>query len=104
MKLGILHVERDIMNGLTAKEFLGWEAFARLEPFDFKWENYKSAMIVREIRNLFLEKGATPATLDDCSLAVKEEPDTPRAPQTFQEQIAIAKIMSMAAATRPRDI
>jgi hypothetical protein len=97
VRLGVVNVEHVIMKGLTAKQLLEWDAYARIEPFHEKWTDYRFASIVQALKNVFRGEDTKPVDLDDC-LIVPKDPDAPKRPQTFQEQIALAKIMAEAAA------
>lgn len=99
VRLGKANVDA-LARSLTAKQFLAWEAYASLEPFNQLWEDYRFASIVCEIRNALRGEKQAPYTLDDCLIKIKEseEPKKPKQPQTFEEQIAIAHIWAKAAA------
>lgn len=56
MRLGIADVERYIFNGLTAKQFRGWELYDEVEPFEMA-EDYRVAAILQILYNVNRGKG-----------------------------------------------
>jgi hypothetical protein len=105
VKLGHVNIDR-MLRSITAKQYWDWEAYASLEPFDEEWMNIRFGTIVQAIRNVLVSKEENLAELEDCVLHVEgsvektgsvEEKEKElrkhKQPQTFEEQIAIAKIM-----------
>lgn len=97
MSFGEVNVDA-LARKLTAKQFLGWEAYASLEPFGERRADYRTAQILRMLLlvNTAAEDRNKVPSLEDLLLAFEEK--KPKVPQSFQEQIAIAKIMANAAA------
>jgi hypothetical protein len=87
-----------MLRGLTAKQFIEWGIYSSVEPFSERWADYRAASIVWEIRNALRGKDQKAPLLDECLIKPKEESDKPLAPQTVEEQIAIAKTMARMAA------
>lgn len=86
-----------LLRSLTAKQFAGWEHFAQLEPFGELRADYHAAQIAQMVFNMAVAvKDRLP--MEEFLLKFKDsEEAVKKAPQTFEEQIAIAKIMVMAA-------
>lgn len=78
-----------MLRSLTAEEFLGWKAFAELEPFGDLRADYHAALISQTVANAAGNK----KELKDFLLKFE---GTPRRPQSWQEQKMIG--MAMAAA------
>lgn len=99
-----MHVNRDILRGLTAKEFLGWEAYARVEPFNVDIEaraDARAASIVQVLQNVNRGKGQKAWTLQDAMLKFDEaegkgNKDAKRYdPQTQEEMLSVLKALSI---------
>jgi hypothetical protein len=89
-----VNVERDVLHGLTAKQFRGWEHFAEIEPFTFNAEaraDARAADIVRMIYNVNRGKNQRALALKDALL--KFEPEEQRQP-TQQELLNKLMLMS----------
>jgi hypothetical protein len=85
---------------MTAKQFAGWEQYARLEPFDETRQDWRVASIVTMMANLWGRehdaKGKVtgkPYTYED--FVVKFGEPVPKQPQTWQQQLEILKILSL---------
>lgn len=92
-----------LARSLTAKQLLEWEAYADLEPFDEGREDYRAASIVAMIFNMAVAvKDRRPIADFLLKFEDDKEASEKRRPQTFEEQIAIAKIM-VAASQKVRD-
>lgn len=91
-------MERDILYGLSAKQFRGWELFAELEPFEFHTElraDYRTASITQMIANVNRDSRKPAYKLADCMLKFEkdsgsEEPVQKR--QTWQEQLNLLTV------------
>jgi hypothetical protein len=92
VRLGILHVERDILRGLTAKELRGWEMYHELEPFGEERADYRAASIVQMLYNINRGKNQKALELKDFLLAFGEQ--EPKQKQTPEQQFAILKVLA----------
>jgi hypothetical protein len=99
VRLGILHVERDILQGLTAKEFRGWEMYCGLEPFGETRDDFRTASIVQMLYNVNRGAKQKALPLKDFVLTFGESEDEKPKRQTWQQQLAIMKMMAAAYAT-----
>lgn len=88
----MLHVERDILRGLTAKELRGWEHYFELEPFDETRADYRAASIVQILYNVNRGKGQKALTLEEALLKFGEQPEKQK--QTLEQQFAILKVLA----------
>lgn len=95
-----MNVNRDIMRGLTAKEFFGWEAYAQVEPFNMDIEtraDARAADIARMIYNVNRGKGQPELKLQDAMLKfdnVKGDGAKRYSPQTPAEKLAVLKALA----------
>lgn len=91
---------------LTAKQFMGWEAYASLEPFGQDHWDSLFASIVQMIHNMAVDvKHRKP--LDEFRLQYKEVEDKPvQSPikQTWQEKKAIGMIIAAAWNQKGKDL
>lgn len=92
------------MRGLTAMEFLGWEAYARVEPFNVDVEaraDARAASIVQVLQNVNRGKGQRAWTLQDAMLNFdKVEENSNKGakrydPQTQEEMLSVLKALSI---------
>ncbi len=101
MRLGILHVDRDIWNGLTAKEYLGWLAYAELEPFGELRADYRAASIAAMIANVNRGEKQKPFTLEDVMVKFGEPAEEKKKELTSKEvqehQLRVLKLWAAAA-------
>lgn len=88
----MLHVERDILRGLTAEQFRRWEMYAELDPFDEVRADYRAASIVQMLYNLNRSKQSQPGKLQDFLLKFGDIDDKPK--QTPKQQIAMLKLLA----------
>lgn len=72
MKLGRVNVDA-LGRSLTAKQFVGWEAYAQLEPFSELRADYRTASIVQMLANVNRGKGQKAFTLKDMLLRFEEK-------------------------------
>jgi hypothetical protein len=92
-----VHVHQ-LARSLTAKEFLAWETYAGLEPFDETRADYRAASIATMIANVNRGKGQKAYKLEDFVLKFEQEPQRQ---QTWQEQLKIMQLLARAHATDP---
>lgn len=93
-----------IERGLTAKKFRDWEIYARLEPFNQSHMDNRFAAIAQMVFNMAVAPEHRIKELDEFTVRYKTEEEQKteqRAPQTFEEQIAIAKIWAKTMAANP---
>ena len=83
------------MRGLTAKEFRGWEMYYELEPFGEERADVRAASIVQMLYNVNRGSKQKAITLKECLLKWGEQ-DEPKKQQTWQEQLAIMKMLAAA--------
>lgn len=99
VRLGIVNVERDIVRGLTAKQFRLWQHYATLEPFDEMRADLRAASIVQMIHAVNRGKGQKALTLKEAMLnfELAEEKASARRydPQTPAEMLAVLKALSV---------
>jgi hypothetical protein len=97
-KLGVVNVERDILNELTAKQFLTWQHADELDNLvDEERMDYRFASVVQAILNVNRAKGQKAYSLKDCLLKFGEVEQKPR--QTQAQQLAILKLWAAAQAS-----
>lgn len=89
VRLGKFNVDK-MLRKLTAKQFMEWEIYAELEPFDETRADYRTAHIVQMLYNINRGRNDKAATIDECLLRF-ELPERPPAKQTRADQIAIIK-------------
>ena len=102
VRLGQPNVDK-MLRSLTAKQFMEWEEYARLEPFNELRADYRTASIVQMLANVNRPKGHKAYTLQDFLLHYELPEAAPRR-QTWQEQKAIAKAICMAFSKRALDL
>ena len=117
MKLGQLNVDA-VLRRLTAKQFLEWEEYARLEPFDVtdRRQDWRAAQIVKQVfdsnQRLIsalcalhgLERHKRPRFIEvemkDFVLSWNTGEETPKSDkkkkQSWQEQWAIVEMINTA--------
>jgi hypothetical protein len=89
------------MRGLTAKEFVGWEHYAALEPFDETRADYRAASIATMIANVNRGKEQKAYTLEDFVLKFGEREVKRQSPQ---DQLLIAKLFAAAFGASEEDL
>lgn len=93
LRLGRPHVERDILRGLTAKEFRGWEIFEFLYPMiGMERLDYGLAAITQMLHNIYRAKGTKALPLKDFVLKFGEQEEKPR--QTSQQQFTMLQYLA----------
>ena len=102
MRLGVVNVDRDILRGLTAKQFRAWEHYAELEPFDETRADYRAASIVQMLYNVNRGSKQKAVALEDVVLKFGAQEKKDQQKQTPQQQFAILKVLAaMHANERP---
>ena len=99
VRLGVVNVERDILKGLTAQQFLRWELYSMFEPFGEERADYRAASIAAVIANVNRSKKQKPYKIEDFLLKFGEA--EPKKKQTWQEQLAIMKLLAASYSTDP---
>lgn len=88
-------MNRDILRGLTAKQFREWEHFAELEPFGEKRADYRAASIVQATFNVNRGKKQKAMTLEEAVVKFGEEAkETTKPKQTQKQQLDILTVLS----------
>lgn len=103
MKLGRVNVNA-MLRSITAKQFLEWQAYARLEPFNELRDDYRAASIAQMVYNMAVAKAKDRKhDVSEFLLTWKEvDPKTtvklPPGPrkQTWQEQQKLLELMALA--------
>lgn len=98
----MLHVERDIVHGMTAKQFRLWQHYAAFEPFDEVRADLRAASIVQMLYNLNRRKNQKALTLEEAMLRFGDSDEKTSGkrerrynPQTPEEQLAVLKALSL---------
>ncbi len=83
-----------MLRGLTAEQFLGWLAYAELEPFDEMRADYRAASIVQMIANMNRDpkKHPKPFLITEFVLKFGEAEEVKKPQQRWQDQKAIARM------------
>ena len=83
-----------LLRGLTARQFLEWEAYAELEPFGEIRADYRAASIARTVAevNRDPKKRSEPFEIEDFLLRFRDEAGR-RREQTWQEMKTIAHLI-----------
>lgn len=84
-------MERDILRGLTAKEFRAWEIYHEVEPFGDLRADYHAAQVVQMLHAVNRGKGQKALTLEECLLKFAQE-EKPK--QTPEQQFGILKVLA----------
>lgn len=97
MKLGRANVDA-LLRSLTAKQFLEWEMYARLEPFAEIQMDYRFASICQVIANVNRGKDQAPFKLEDFRLRWSDEgrEGPVKAPAPWERMKSIAMAVAMA--------
>lgn len=85
-----------MLRAMNHKQFLGWECYARLEPFAEWRMDYRMGHIVQALLNVNLGKDQKAYELKD--IVLKFDDQEPKPKMTIQQQIFIAKFMANQAA------
>ena len=94
MKLGKVNVD-NLLHGLTAKQFLEWQAYAALEPFGEERQDYRIASICSVMANIHRGSGKRAFEIEQFVLKFGDQP--PKQPKTWQEIFAIGRMFAVAA-------
>ena len=89
---GELNVEA-MLRRLTAKQFRAWEIYSELEPFGELRADYRAASIVQMIYNVNRGEKQKALPLQEFLLKFETEP---KQKQSWQEQLAIMKLLAAA--------
>lgn len=86
-----------MLRQLTAREFLGWSAYAELEPFGEERGDIRAALIATVLANINRDPKRRPQAfrLEDFMLKFDSEVARKR-PQTWQEKLAIVRAIAVA--------
>lgn len=85
-----------MLREITLTQFLEWLAYAELEPFGDRREDYRNAAVVQAIweserwANSTREHPYEPRDIEKYRIRFGEEDAGPKRTQTWQEQLAIA--------------
>jgi len=86
-----------MLGQITWRQFLEWEAFSELEPFDEERADIRSAQIVAALANIHRDrkKRRTPFKLSDFLLQFGDSTKVGRAPgKTWQQMKALGKSLA----------
>lgn len=89
LRLGCVNVDA-MLAQITWRQFLEWNAYAALEPFDEEREDLRNAYVVATLANVNRKKGTRVRRPDELKLHFG---DAPRRSQTWQEQKAYGRMM-----------
>lgn len=105
VRLGRTNVDA-MLRGLTAKQFMEWEAYARLEPFNELRADYRAAQIVTMIANVNRGAKQKAYQMDDFLLTFKEQEieKAEKKKQSWKQQQSIAYAIAMAYSVPARDL
>ena len=95
----MLHVERDVLFGLTAKQFRAWQHYFELEPFDETRQDYRIASIVQMLYNVNRGKNSPAGRLQDFVLKFGEQEE--KSQQTTQQQFSLLQILAHMHSSEP---
>jgi len=84
VRLGKASVKR-MLRSLTAKEFIEWELYARLEPFNELRADYRAASIATVLANIYRGRGQRAYSLEDFRLQFEEQ-EPQKVTQTPEQQ------------------
>ena len=98
VKLGRANVDA-MLRSITARQFMEWEEYARLEPFTELRADYRTASIVKMLYDVNRSKESKTFTLDDFLLKfgqsqVDETPELTRRQNHLSMMKAIALVYS----------
>jgi hypothetical protein len=88
-----------IARGLTAKQFIEWRLYARMEPFGEERDDFRAASIRQMVFNMAV-KNSDRKPLGDFVLKFGESEQPKPVQQPWQEKKAIAMTIAMAYASR----
>ena len=91
VRLGRVNVDA-MLRSLTAKQFMEWEHYAQLEPFNELRQDYRIASIVTMLANVNRDPKKPAYKLEDFVLKFEQVPTK----QTWQEKLSIAHAIAVA--------
>lgn len=100
VRLGRVNVDA-MLRSLTAKQFVEWEAYARLEPFSEMRADWRAASIRQMIHNVAVEE-KNQKDIEHFLLKWKEEENKPK--QTWQQKKSIAYAICAAYEAKGKDL
>jgi len=92
VRLGRANVDA-LGRSLTAKQFMGWEHYAQLEPFNELRDDYRFASIVQILANLYRAKNQRPYSLQDFVLQFGEPEEAKKTTQTPEQQEMMMRLI-----------
>jgi hypothetical protein len=102
VRLGRVNVDA-MLRSLTAKQFMEWEHYARLEPFNEVRADYRAASIVQMLANVNRGSKTKPYSLQDFLLTYGEPAEAPqKKKQTWAQQEAILRAVAASFAAQKR--
>lgn len=101
VRLGYINV-RTMLHEISYREFLEWESFSALEPFDEERMDIRFASLESLLMNINRDtkKKPTPFKITDALLRFGDSELEKPKKQTWQEQKAIAKMMAQVYSTQ----
>ena len=103
VRLGRVNVDA-MLRELTAKQFIEWECYARLEPFNELRADQRAASIVRMIFNMAVATKDRKWNLEDFQLKFMEKEASAGGQQTWQQKKSIAYAICMAYGAKAKDL
>jgi len=95
-----VNVERDILQGLTYKQFVRWQHYAQVEPFNFDLEkraDYRAAQIAQMLYNVNRGKGVSALKLEDAVLDFEKDAKKPPSQKELMNKLMfMAKMQALA--------
>lgn len=88
VKLGRVNVDA-MLRELTAKQFMEWEAYARMEPFNELRDDFRAARICEVIWNVAVASKEHQRPIQDFLLKWKQVAEVNKK-QTWEDKLAIA--------------
>lgn len=84
-----------MLRSLTAKQFYEWWCYAELDPFGERRQDYRVASILQMLYNIHRSSKQPAASIEDMLLPFGEQEERPAPPpkQSWQQQLAIARMM-----------
>jgi len=102
VKLGRVNVDA-MLRSLTAKQFMEWEYYAQLEPFNELRQDYRVASILQMLANVNRGPNDKPYSLADFLLNFGEQEPKSNQTQSRDQQISVIKAIAMTFAARAKD-
>jgi hypothetical protein len=91
-----------MLREITWRQFLEWQAFFVLEPFDEDRADIRIASVVQALLNINRDrkKRKKPYTLEDARVWFGDTPRPKREAQTWQQMLAVTKMYAAAEQSR----